>query len=324
MDKLDKFYRTRTDFPDLMTDEEWNQKEIDIIKKQLEPQIAQCMKNLLQGIKCPLSVCVGYDAEGDISVKLSRNDKMDESGPKERDRPRVSRSESIGFAVRFPDGTVVQRRTAKDTLIATLKVIGLDRAAAFRGRKFADTPLVTRTRRTDGEAKWQEEVDGWYVYINMSNSQKIEVLRMLSKELHIGLVIKTEDGKTISYAGKMQEKGKRQMFTLDGRGPFNKRNCVWETVSKYMRLHPQTSAQQLLQKFPPDVQGSYGVVRSIQWVQHQQLKGKDFLNRFYIESDKVINTSDGEQMLVCNQWGDNFGRFIETAKELGFDIECQN
>lgn len=64
MDKLDKFYRTRADFPDLMTDEEWSQKEIDIIRERLEPQITQCMKNLLQGIKCPLSVSVGYDAEG--------------------------------------------------------------------------------------------------------------------------------------------------------------------------------------------------------------------------------------------------------------------
>lgn len=47
MDKLDNFYRTRADFPDWMTEEEWNKKEIEIIKECLEPQISQQMKSLL-------------------------------------------------------------------------------------------------------------------------------------------------------------------------------------------------------------------------------------------------------------------------------------
>ena len=39
MEKLEKFYRTRADFPDWMTEEEWNKKEIEIIKECLEPKI---------------------------------------------------------------------------------------------------------------------------------------------------------------------------------------------------------------------------------------------------------------------------------------------
>lgn len=35
MEKLDNFYRTRADFPDWMTEEEWNKKEIEIIKDAL-------------------------------------------------------------------------------------------------------------------------------------------------------------------------------------------------------------------------------------------------------------------------------------------------
>ena len=41
MEKLEKFYRTRSDFPDWMTEEEWNKKEIEIIKECLEPKIKQ-------------------------------------------------------------------------------------------------------------------------------------------------------------------------------------------------------------------------------------------------------------------------------------------
>lgn len=49
----------------------------------------------------------------------------------------------------FPDGTVVQRKNVKETMIATLKVIGLHKAAAFRGRLFKGFPLVGRNRRAD-------------------------------------------------------------------------------------------------------------------------------------------------------------------------------
>lgn len=324
MEKLDNFYRTRADFPDWMTEEEWNQKEIEIIKECLEPQISQQMKSLLQGVKIPLSISVEYSEDGIVSVKLARKgekeEKEDEKTPCGNGKRYGSRSESVGFIVCFPDGTIVQRGRAKDTLIATLKVIGLNRVAAFRGRTFSGIPLVTRTKREDGVARWQEEIDGWYVYVNMSNRQKIEVLRKLSDEFRLGLVIKTEDGKPVTDIDATHEKGKRQMFLLDGRGPLNKRYCVWETISKYMKQNPSTTSQQLQQKFPSEVQGSYGVVRTIQWVQQQQQAGKDFMSRFFISSDKVIRTSDGEQMVVCNQWGDNFYRFAETAKKIGFDI----
>lgn len=324
MDKLDKFYRIRADFPDWMTEEEWHKKEIEIIKECLEPQISQQMKSLLQGVKSPLSVSVEYSEDGTVSVKLTRKgdkeEKEEEKTPDGNGKRYGSRSESVGFIVCFPDGTTVQRSRAKDTLIATLKVIGLNRVAAFRGRTFSGIPLVTRTRREGGNAKWQEYVDGWYVYVNMSNPQKMDVLHKLSNEFNLGLVIKTEDGKTVTDIDATHEKGKRQMFLLDGRGPLNKRNCVWETISKYMKRNPSTTSQQLQQKFPSEVQGSYGVVRTIQWVQQQQQAGKDFMSRFFISSDKVIRTSDGEQMVVCNQWGDNFNRFIETAKEMGIDI----
>lgn len=78
MDKLDNFYRTRADFPDWMTEEEWNKKEIEIIKECLEQQISQQMKSLLQGIKSPLSISVEYSEDGTVSVKLARKGEKEE------------------------------------------------------------------------------------------------------------------------------------------------------------------------------------------------------------------------------------------------------
>lgn len=70
MEKLEKFYRTRADFPDWMTEEEWNKKEIEIIKECLESKIKQTMEELFNGIKCPLALSVEYDEENGVSVNI--------------------------------------------------------------------------------------------------------------------------------------------------------------------------------------------------------------------------------------------------------------
>ena len=123
MEKLNKFYNTRADFSYWMTEEEWNEKEIEILKECLEPQINQIMKNLLHGVKCPLEISVKYDEENGVSVKINRQAKKTED-PTNSTEPQIHRSETVGFTVEFPDGTIVQRNKAKDTLIATLQVIG--------------------------------------------------------------------------------------------------------------------------------------------------------------------------------------------------------
>lgn len=116
-------------------------------------------------------------------------------------------------------------------------------------------------------------------------------------------------------------KGKRQMFSIDGEGSFNKRSCVLETIRKYMKSHPGTTSQQLQLAFPPELQGGYGVVRSISWVEHQHQLGKDFMNRYFINPDCFVRTCDGEQLVVSNQWGDQFQRFIDAARKNGIEIE---
>lgn len=212
MEKLENFYRTRADFPDWMTEEEWNKKEIEIIKECLEPKIKQTMEELFNGIKCPLSVAIEYDEENELSVKIKRQgDELDK----------------------------------------------------------------------------QEE------YYN-SFSRHSDGIRI---------------------------KGKRQMFTIDGSGYFNKRSCVLEVVKRYMRQYPETTSQQLMQVFPAEVQGGYGVVRSVLWVHQQQQLGKDFLRRYYMDSKDLINTSDGIQFAVSNQWGDTFQRFVDCAKKVGVEIK---
>lgn len=57
---------------------------------------------------------------------------------------------------------------------------------------FQGYPLVGLEKRTDGNQKWQDYEDGWYIYSYISNKDKIRVLNRLSDDLHLGLIIKEE------------------------------------------------------------------------------------------------------------------------------------
>ena len=87
-----------------------------------------------------------------------------------------------------------------------------------------------------------------------------------------------------------------------------------------MRQHPETTAQQLMQTFPVEIQGSYGVVRPVSWVQQQHQSGKDFLRRYFMDANDLIKTADGQQFAVSNQWGDSFPRFVACANKIGIVI----
>ncbi len=241
------------------------------------------------------------------------------------DKPMSTRSESIGFTVRFPDGTVVQRKNAKETMIATLKVIGLHRAAAFRGRLFKGFPLVSRNERIDAGFKCQELVDGWFIYVNMSNDTKIEILRQISDELSLGLVIKDETGNDVTFGSDSSQSnnkstGKRTLYKLNGDGPYSKRELVLLAVTQYVMEHPDFTYAQIEQVFPKSLQGSYGVIRPMSWVKEKASLGTDHLNRYYTEEKDLLTTSDGIKFAVCKEWGDNFADFVSQVKRLGWDV----
>jgi hypothetical protein len=97
------------------------------------------------------------------------------------DKDPVHRSKSIGFAVHFEDGLVVDERDAKYTFIKALQHMSLPRVSAFSDRTFAGFPLVGKKQRvTEDGHKWQEKVQGWWIYVNMSNETKMAMLEQVA------------------------------------------------------------------------------------------------------------------------------------------------
>lgn len=189
--------------------------EEGIIKEEILPALGNDIAPRLEPIKRDLVLVVEYHPGEPISVALSRKTKISEimgaktltpksSTPVKSDEaaevliPHIPSKHIInvtkGMKVTFPDGTVIWHRAAIDTFIDTLRKIGLARIPAVGIEHGNGYNLVGKVKRplVAGHI-WQHECDGWYVYSNISNSQKVDDLKQISDHYHLGL--KIEEGK---------------------------------------------------------------------------------------------------------------------------------
>lgn len=185
--------------------------EEDLIKNEVLPALSQDIAPRLNPIKRDLILVVEYHPGQPISVALSRKVKIRDfvgakaltpvsvpvSDPSKRAAGRDDNSGpskhienfTKGLKVSFPDRTVIWRKSAIETYIATIKQVGYERVAALN-INHGGFNAVSRTKRpTEPGRIWQHESDGWYIYSNISNRQKIDDLKFISEKLGLRLQI---------------------------------------------------------------------------------------------------------------------------------------
>ena len=241
----------------------------------------------------------------------------------EESDPRPGKAKSIGFTVRFDDGFVVSRSNAKDTMVDTFRHIGFDRVATFKGRTFKGYSLVDRRRRPDQNGVWQETVEnGWYVYTNMSNDTKKIMIQRVANALRIKLSIfdNIEAGVPASSNRHNNARKPRAVFSLNGKSPVDKRNSVLAVVKAYAASRPNATFNEILRSFPDRLQGSYGVVKTLDEIAERRRKGQQVDNRYFLDPRDILTSADGVEYAVSNQWGDQFYQFQEHVKNFGWTL----
>ncbi|MBD5372087.1 MAG: hypothetical protein HDR75_01895 [Bacteroides sp.] len=237
------------------------------------------------------------------------------------DETTTGRSKSIGFTVRFDDGFVVSRSSAKDTMIEVFRRIGFEKVALFKGRTFKGYSLVDRRKRSDSNGVWQENVgNGWYVYVNMSNDTKKIMIQRVAAALNVKLSIFDNIEYGISTILPDKARKPRAVFSFNGRSPQDKRNSVLAVVKAYVQSHPHTTYKELLRSFPDKLQGSYGVIRSLDEIDERRNRGQQVDNRYFLDPHDILTSSDGIQYAVSNQWGDQFYQFQQHVKSFGWTL----
>lgn len=189
-----------------------NEKEEEIIRTEILPIIGKDIEPTLRQIKRNLVLVVEYHPGQPISVALSRKMKINQITDAKTITPvqekvgepvvSTKKSSSVephvptkqvvnhtkGLRVQFPDGTVICRTTAIETLKASLRRIGLQRVHDLN-IQHAGYNLVSKQKRPSDGQIWQHELDGWYIYSNTTNLVKINDLRFISDKLHLGLKV---------------------------------------------------------------------------------------------------------------------------------------
>lgn len=102
---------------------------------------------------------------------------------------------------------------------------------------------------------------------------------------------------------------------------YVKGRLVLAVVKQYVS-DTKPNLNKLKQAFPPNIQGSSGVIIAADELDKKKKNSSDSKNRYFIKNDESLTTSDGKIAFVCTEWGiGNINGFIGKAKELGYDIK---
>lgn len=243
------------------------------------------------------------------------------------------------FKVEFPDGEVICENKAVMTLAYAIRKIGLEKVAARPNQKtYSDYYLVDRRLKTDDGKKWQQEVDGWYVFTYMNNQRKAQVLNDLSEEMGLGLKVYIEgelvpansQDSTITIIQPEEPKKSRISFTanhdktkfsLNGSDFTNKRRFAWQVVKTYIDQNPNVTYSDLQKVFLPEFTSKrLGVVRSIIDMP-ADMPESEYPQRYLMKNDELIELADGDIVTVCSQWNpERLANMIRVAEKQGWSV----
>lgn len=111
-------------------------------------------------------------------------------------------------------------------------------------------------------------------------------------------------------------------YSLDGsKEKFGKGKFVREVVARFVKMNPSLTFDQLKQVFPDNLQGSYGVLRTLDEIKLSNHDKKDLRSRYIMDEDKQLTSSDGVKFVVCNQWGTyNFANILSLLSKWGWNV----
>lgn len=122
---------------------------------------------------------------------------------------------------------------------------------------------------------------------------------------------------TSSSASENTDKSQDAYFSFDGITFHCKRRFVLELIKHYVENNPNVIFEELERLFPAELHTkSLGVVRTLSSVNERITSQPDLQRRYFLKENEIITLSDGTKVVVNNQWGTFFPKFLEKAKSL--------
>lgn len=180
--------------------------EEEIIKKEILPVLTKTIEPALKPVQRELVLVVDYVPGQPLSVHLSRkrNFTAELDDAKEivldpevshtnHEQPRsddkIQRGPTRDLTVTFPDGTEIAEKTAVETLVKAVKMIGVAevrKVVEDYNLKFCKVPVISN-RRDAKYGKSQKDLGGgWLLITHSNNLMKKQFLDKVSAVLHLG------------------------------------------------------------------------------------------------------------------------------------------
>lgn len=184
-----------------------NELEEEIIKREILPILSEKIEPLLGQIKRELVLVIDYIPDESLSVKLSRkrNFGQEIEGVKEiiadpdpqvehnignTKREPHKKAGKTNLRVHFPDGTIIENRFAKDTLLELVQKVGVGKVRSV-GMVQCGIPLVSNTIDNAYGNSQIDVGEGWYLITNSSTIQKRQQIEKISEAFNLGLKVET-------------------------------------------------------------------------------------------------------------------------------------
>lgn len=108
------------------------------------------------------------------------------------------------------------------------------------------------------------------------------------------------------------------LYSLNKGAFLGKNKFVYAVVTEYLRIHPQITFAELERIFKPEYQGSFGVIRTMDYIREKNYEGR----RYFKEDENVLCSGDGIRFAVSTEWGmGNISAIVELAGKLGFRVD---
>lgn len=233
--------------------------------------------------------------------------------------------------VKYPNGSEFSSNLVWETLVDVVNYAGPERVKQLNIICMGDNLVSSRLNGNPIYRTAQKDIGrGLYVCTYSSTDTKFKQIERINQELQLGLIVEKVyiDAKGYSQVKKVDEpytwdelksgSRDRTKYSFEGGQLLNKRRFVLEVVKYYVRCHPQISYESLIRVFPARLHSnkSNGVIKRYNDVAKQVSLNPDVRNRFFMKDDEVITLSNGMKVVVHNQWGDDFNKFLKVAESL--------
>ena len=240
-----------------------------------------------------------------------------------QDEPQKKKSSRYIIRVKYPDGRVFDSNLVWETLVDVIKYAGPDKVKQLNIICMGDNLVSPRLNDNPLYRSAQKEIgQGLYVCTYSSTDIKFKQIVRINLDCRLGLEVEKvyigEEGDAPVLSSKDTSDWRNYGTDVEEKKLLNKRRLVLETVKSYVRQHPKVSYETLIRVFPASLNNNQtnGVVKRYKDVLKKCAINPRTRNYFFLKDDEIIQLSNGMQIVVNNQWGDDFDNFLRVAKSL--------